>query len=62
MKKSFADYVQDCINALEKMSPNGLLNGLGELVNPELKSFVKNKLKNEVLTLLRLYREFPIES
>jgi predicted nucleotidyltransferase component of viral defense system len=62
MKKPFADYVQDCINALEKMSSNGLLNGLGELVNPEMKSFVKNKLKSEVLTLLRFYREFPIES
>jgi predicted nucleotidyltransferase component of viral defense system len=60
MKKSYSEYLQDCINAIEKMSSNGLLNGLGELVNPELKKFVKYKLKNEVLTLLKFYREFPI--
>jgi hypothetical protein len=60
MQKSFVEYVQDCINTIEKMSSNGLLNGLGELVNPELKFFVKNELKNEVLTLLRFYKEFPI--
>jgi predicted nucleotidyltransferase component of viral defense system len=60
MKKSFSEYLLDCINAIEKVSPNGLLNGIGELVSPGLKSFVKNKLKNEVLTLLKFYREFPI--
>jgi predicted nucleotidyltransferase component of viral defense system len=59
MNKLYSDYVQDCINVLEKMSSNNLLNGLGELINPELKSFVKNKLKNEVLMLLRFYKEFP---
>jgi predicted nucleotidyltransferase component of viral defense system len=60
MQKPYSEYVQDCISTIEKMSPKGLLNGLGELVSTELKSFVKNKLKNEFLTLLKFYREFPI--
>jgi predicted nucleotidyltransferase component of viral defense system len=60
MQKSYSEYLLDCINAIEKMSSNSLLNGLGEFVTPELKKFVKYKLKNEVLTLLKFYREFPI--
>lgn len=60
MQKPFTDYVQDCISAIDKMPTTSLLNGLGELVSPDLKSFVKSKLKNEFLTLLRFYKEFPI--
>jgi predicted nucleotidyltransferase component of viral defense system len=62
MNKPFPEYVQDCINVIEQTPPKGLLNGLGELVSPELKTFIKNKLKNEILTLLKFYQKFPIES
>ena len=60
MKKSIKDYFQDCINSIEQTKSTQLLDGLGELVSPDLKSFVKNKLKNEILMLLRFYKEFPI--
>jgi predicted nucleotidyltransferase component of viral defense system len=60
MKKPMKDYFQNCIDAIETVKQTQLLDGLGELVKPELKSFVKNKLKNEILTLLKFYREFPI--
>jgi hypothetical protein len=60
MNKLLPAYLQDCISSIEQTKQTQLLNGLGELISPELKSFVKNKLKNEVLTLLRFYKEFPV--
>ena len=60
MKMPFADYLQTCIDMLENASDKNMLNGLGELLNPELKTFVRNKLRTETITLLRFYKEFPI--
>jgi predicted nucleotidyltransferase component of viral defense system len=60
MNKSLADYLQDCIDAIENLPNKSLLDGLGELVNPELKSFIRSKLRPEILTLLKFYKEFPI--
>lgn len=60
MRKETSVYLQDCIDEIEKIKTNSLLDGLGELLNPKLKSFVKNKLHKETITLLRFYKEFPI--
>jgi predicted nucleotidyltransferase component of viral defense system len=60
MQKPLKEYLQDCIDSIETVKQTQLLDGLGELVNPDLKSFVRNKLKSEVVTLLRFYKEFPI--
>ncbi|GHV09782.1 hypothetical protein FACS1894162_1160 [Bacteroidia bacterium] len=60
MKMPLADYLQKCIETLEKTSDKGLLNGLGELLDDKTKSFVRNKLRQELLTLLHFYKEFPI--
>ena len=60
MQKSASDYLQECIDAVEKLPNKSLLDGLGELVNPELKTFIRNKLRTELVTLLRFYKEFPI--
>ena len=54
------DYLQDCIDTIENLPNKSLLDGLGELVNHEFKTFIRNKLRIEVLTLLRFYKEFPI--
>jgi len=60
-EKSLADYLQECIDAIEKLPKNRrLLDGLGELINPELKTFARNKLRTEMVTLLRFYKDFPI--
>jgi predicted nucleotidyltransferase component of viral defense system len=59
--KSLAEYLQECIDAIEKLPKNRrLLDGLGELINPELKTFARNKLRTEIVTLLRFYKDFPI--
>lgn len=60
MEMSLADYIQKCINHLEKMSDRGTLNGLGELMDEEMKKFVRTKLRTETISLLRFYKEFPI--
>jgi len=60
MKKPLPDYLQDCIDAIENLPNKSLLDGLGELVAPEIKTFIRNKLRLELLTLLRFYKEFPI--
>ncbi len=60
MKMPFADYLQNCIDALSKLSNKNLLNGLGELVDNKTKHFVRTKLCNETVLLLQFYKEFPI--
>ncbi|WP_179856902.1 nucleotidyl transferase AbiEii/AbiGii toxin family protein [Porphyromonas gingivalis] len=62
MKMPLKDYLQKCINHMEKLSGQGLLNGLGELTEPQMKTFVRNKLKAETISLLTFYREFPIDT
>lgn len=60
MKMPLADYLQKCIDTLEAMSDKGILNGLGELMNDEMKKFVRTKLRSETIQLLKFYKEFPI--
>lgn len=60
MEMSLIDYIQKCINHLEKMSDRGILNGLGELMDEDMKKFVRTKLRTETISLLRFYKEFPI--
>jgi predicted nucleotidyltransferase component of viral defense system len=59
MEKPLSNYLQDCIDTIENLPKKSLLNGLGELVNPELKTFIRNKLRTETITLLKFYKEFP---
>ena len=60
LEMPIAAYLQMCIDYLESISDKGLLNGLGELMDNEIKKFVKTKLRTETITLLRFYKEFPI--
>jgi len=60
MKMPFPNYLQNCIDTIEKFPNKNLLDGLGDLVNPNLKTFIRNKLRSEIVTLLRFYKEFPI--
>lgn len=60
MEMPLADYMQKCIDHLESMSNRGILNGLGELMDEDMKKFVRTKLRTETISLLRFYKEFPI--
>jgi hypothetical protein len=50
-------YLQKCIDTLVKKSDKGILNGLGELLEPDMKNFVRTKLREETIQLLRFYKE-----
>jgi predicted nucleotidyltransferase component of viral defense system len=60
MKMPLDEYLQQCIDQLERMSDKGLLQGLGELMEDDIKQFVKNKLRSETISLLKIYKEYPI--
>lgn len=61
MEMPLREYLQSCITHMEKLSNKNLLYGLGELTDAEMKNFVRNKLKSEVISLLTFYKEFPIK-
>ena len=56
----FAEYLQKCIKHLELKSSKSLLSGMGELMDEEMKAFVRTKLLAEVIGLLKFYKDFPI--
>lgn len=60
MGMKYADYLQKCIDKLESMSDKGLLQGMGELMDIEMKNFVRIKLRVETIGLFRFYKDFPI--
>lgn len=62
MKMPYTDYLQKCIDKLESMSDKGLLQGMGELMDIEMKNFVRIKLRTETIGLFRFYKDFPILS
>lgn len=62
MNMPLADYLQKCIDQLESMTSKGLLHGMGELMDRDVKLFVRTKLLSEVIGLLKIYKEYPIFS
>ncbi|MCL2131666.1 MAG: nucleotidyl transferase AbiEii/AbiGii toxin family protein [Lentimicrobiaceae bacterium] len=59
-QKNYSDYMQECITAMENLPKRSLLYGLGELLEQDMKTFVRNKLRTEIVTLFRFYKDFPI--
>ena len=60
MKTGLNDYLDLCIKKIEKINSKSLLNGLGELVDDNLKGFVKTKLKDDTIQMLNIFKEFPL--
>ena len=60
MKKPLSEYFQECIVYLEKLSDRNLLQGLGELLDEEMKKFVKTRLKSETISLFKIYAAMPL--
>lgn len=51
---AYKEFLQTCINDLEKMSDRGILSGIGELLNDKQKAWAKSHLKSETIFLLKL--------
>lgn len=60
MNLPFKDYIQKCIEFLESLNNKVLLQGLGELMDDELKKIVRTKLKEETIGLFKFYKDYPI--
>ena len=60
MEMSLSEYLEKCIELLESLSDKGMLHGMGELMDDSMKKFVQRKMRKEVISLLKFYRDFPI--
>ncbi len=50
----FVDYLKKCIEFVENVPERGILSGMGELINEKQKAWVKSKLKQDTVFLLKL--------
>jgi len=50
----FTDYLKKCIEFVENISNQGILSGMGELINEKQKDWVKSELKKNTVFLLKL--------
>ncbi len=53
----FKDFLQKCINLVEKVNNTDILAGMGELLNEKQKEWIKINLKKDILFLLKLRLE-----
>jgi len=51
---NFKEFLQKCINPLEKMTDQNILSGMGELLDEKQKDWIKAKLRTETIFLLKL--------
>jgi len=54
------EHVQRCIDTLEQLSDKTVMNGIGELVDGDMKRFAKTKLRKETISLLEFFKAYPI--
>ena len=59
MGMPFEQYLDKCIEAVRDISEKSLISGLGELTNGETKNFVRRGLKDELISLLTVFKAFP---
>jgi len=60
MNVQLSDYLQKCVDRIEEVNDKSLLQGTGELMDKELKKFVRTRLRSETIGYLKYYKEFPI--
>jgi predicted nucleotidyltransferase component of viral defense system len=60
MRVSMDKHLESCIRQLEKRKSKKLLDGLGELLDDELKPFVRKDLLKETIEYLKFYKEYPL--
>jgi len=54
---NFKEFLQRCIDSLEKITDQNILSGMGELLDVKQKDWVKAKLRSETIFLLKLKLE-----
>ena len=59
MGMPFEQYLDKCIESVRGISEKSLISGLGELTEGEMKNFVRHGLKDELISLLTMFKAFP---
>lgn len=60
LKESLSEYLDRCAETVSGISNTRILDGMGELLDPQLKKWVKCSLKDEFISLARMYSEMPL--
>jgi predicted nucleotidyltransferase component of viral defense system len=60
MNKTFSEYLRECIIRLEAADDRIIMKGIGELTDPQLKSFARKGMRAETIELLKFYEKYPI--
>lgn len=53
------EYLDKCIANVQNISEKSLISGLGELTEGEMKDFVRHSLKDELISLMTMFKAFP---
>ncbi len=56
---SVSEYAMRCVESLGQLKPSAMMQGLGEVLDVKLKSFVRTRLLDETSTLLQMFAAFP---
>lgn len=59
MEMPIEKYLDKCIASVRDISEKSLISGLGELTEGEMKNFVRHGLKDELISLLTIFKAFP---
>lgn len=54
---SFKDFLQKCVDELEKKGDRNILSGMGELLDPKQKAWAKTNLRKDTIFLLKIRKE-----
>jgi len=60
MQQPYEEYIQRCIERIGSMNSRTILQGIGELIDDDMKKFVRTGLLSETITLFRFYKDFPV--
>lgn len=60
MQMSMNEYINKCLDKIKELPEKSLINGLGELTEGDIKQFVRHGLKDELISLLGFFRDYPI--
>jgi predicted nucleotidyltransferase component of viral defense system len=60
LKCSFGEYMDKCISKVSKISETRILDGMGELLEPEMKRWIKADLIKEFVSLAEMYKAMPM--
>lgn len=60
LQGSLPDYIESCINEVSNINRTRILDGIGDLLDPEIKKWVKAELIADFVSFARMYKEMPL--